>query len=80
MIKIGISFLVCIVSFASYGASNQKTEVQGYGRCPYCDHNVTYIEDRTVNTNPDALSMLHQAMGKADVKRKSSKPVTRGLR
>ena len=82
LLRVFICFIAGAIPFLVYGLADyqKKTEAKEYGRCPYCDYNALYIEDRTINTNLDALSMLHQAMDEEGLKKPSSSSPTKGLR
>jgi len=40
---------------------DKATEAKGPGRCAYCDEHTTRLDERDIETNPDALTLLHLA-------------------
>jgi len=59
---------------------DKNTEAEGPGRCPYCDEHTARIDDRNIETNPNALTLLHLAQSaegeaKSEKKKESAKGV-----
>ena len=40
---------------------DKSTEAEGPGRCAYCDADTARIDERDIETNPEALALLHAA-------------------
>ena len=58
---------------------DKATEAEGPGRCAYCDEHTARIDERDIETNPDAFTLLHlaqsadqEADAKPEVKGRSS--------
>ena len=59
---------------------DKATEAKGPGRCAYCDEHTARIDERDIETNPSALTLLHIAQSseseaELQKKTKSSKGV-----
>ena len=40
---------------------DNSTEAKGPGRCAYCDEHTVRVDERDIETNPSALTLLHIA-------------------
>ena len=42
-------------------SGDKATEAKGPGRCAYCDEHTARVDERDIETNPSALTLLHIA-------------------
>ena len=46
---------------SAFAEEDKATEAEGPGRCAYCDEHTARIDERDMETNPSALTLLHVA-------------------
>lgn len=64
-------FLPLFLTISVFAEVNDKdTEAEGPGRCAYCDEHTTRIDERDIETNPSALTLLHMAQSVEDEEEK----------
>ncbi len=53
--------LVGLWTVSVFAKGDKATEAEGPGRCAYCDEHTVRIDERDIETNPSALTLLHVA-------------------
>lgn len=71
-----LTFIFSAVPAFSNILDDKATEAEGPGRCAYCDEHTARIDEREIETNPNALTLLHLAQSAED--EAEAKPEVKG--